>query len=164
MHRGADADCWEWQGALSRGGYGFVALPQGHRLCTPGSRTLKTTHRVAYALYHHLDALPALFVCHRCDNPPCGNPHHLWLGTAQDNNRDRLIKLHGRDPAWLTASDVAAIMQTVDEMTQHYWITPRRLCRITKQERGIDERTRSRTTSVVVKDSELLPTAGREEA
>jgi transcriptional regulator with XRE-family HTH domain len=30
-----------------------------------------------------------LFICHDCDNPPCCNPHHLFLGTTQDNTADR---------------------------------------------------------------------------
>lgn len=46
------------------------------------------THRLAWQLAN--GPIPiGMFVCHHCDNPPCCNPEHLFLGTALDNNRDR---------------------------------------------------------------------------
>ena len=51
-------------------------------------------HRIAYVIAHdlELDDIKGLLVCHRCDNPPCHNPDHLFLGTHQDNTDDRQAK------------------------------------------------------------------------
>lgn len=79
-------DCWPWQGHCDRHGYG--SFKQGEKLT--GS------HRVAWELTR--GPIPeGLHVCHHCDNPPCCNPSHLFLGTHQDNMRDMVAK--GRDRA-----------------------------------------------------------------
>lgn len=81
-----DADaCWPWTAARNEKGYGVTGIP--------GRRTSKA-HRVAYAV-HHGDP-GNLCVLHRCDNPPCCNPAHLFLGTRADNNRDMIGKGRGR--------------------------------------------------------------------
>lgn len=74
--------CWEWTGSTSRPGWhGRISV--NHRLVM--------THRVAYELW--VGPIPeGLFVCHRCDNPPCCNPAHLFLGTTRDNMRDAAAK------------------------------------------------------------------------
>ncbi len=71
--------CWVWIGPKNRSGYGIWSDTQN------GERGL--AHRVSLA---RLEAPPAasLFACHRCDNPPCVNPAHLYWGTVQDNTRD----------------------------------------------------------------------------
>lgn len=80
----ASNGCWEWSGARSRAGYGLIAA--GIQL---------GAHRVSYALSHGF-VDPELMVCHRCDNPCCVNPDHLFLGSGKDNMADASRK--GRLP------------------------------------------------------------------
>lgn len=76
--------CWEWHGTLGTGGYG--------RFKRDGKSTgLVYAHRYSYEL--HVGPIPNdLLVLHRCDNPPCTNPEHLFLGTDQDNMNDMVSK------------------------------------------------------------------------
>lgn len=86
VERGAPEACWNYTGwcysAADRLPYGVFTL---------GKTGKVRAHRAAYMLTH--GAIPAgLCVCHKCDNPKCCNPDHLWLGTHADNNRDRAAK------------------------------------------------------------------------
>jgi hypothetical protein len=75
--------CWSWAGA-TRNGYGV--LGRGGR-----AEGLVYAHRLSWELQH--GPIPeGGCVLHRCDNPPCTNPDHLWLGTKADNNRDMAAK------------------------------------------------------------------------
>jgi hypothetical protein len=61
----------------------------------PGLQRCVPVHRLAYALAYGL--VPAdTFVCHHCDNPPCYEPTHLFLGTQHDNTRDSSEKIRRR--------------------------------------------------------------------
>lgn len=81
---GLPDECWEWQACRKRYGYGELKA---------GERNDKA-HRVAYRLTY--GPIPdGLWVLHRCDNPPCCNSRHLFLGDSAANVEDRHRK--GRD-------------------------------------------------------------------
>jgi hypothetical protein len=78
--------CWNWTSPAESypGGYGVIGLGG-----TSGKRTL--AHRAAWEVSE--GPIPeGMWVLHRCDNPKCCNPMHLFLGTALDNNRDAFAK------------------------------------------------------------------------
>jgi hypothetical protein len=73
--------CWIWTAKLPRHGYGTFGLHGKSKLA----------HRVCYRNTRG-PIPPGLDVLHSCDNPPCVNPAHLWLGTNADNVRDKMTK------------------------------------------------------------------------
>jgi hypothetical protein len=83
--------CWEWTAGKWRTGYGAFVGNVG------GKKQIKA-HRMSLILAGRPPP-DHLFVCHHCDNPGCVNPTHLFIGTIQDNNRDRDEKGRGR-AAW----------------------------------------------------------------
>lgn len=76
--------CLVWTGYRCPKGYGKIRRG-GRGTSSAGA------HRVAYELTN--GTVPdGLYVCHRCDNPPCCNPAHLFLGTPNDNVQDCIQK------------------------------------------------------------------------
>lgn len=77
---GTSDECWPWLRATTDG-YGVLNI-NGKQW---------RAHRYAYVLTYGSIA-DGMFVCHKCDNPICCNPAHLWLGTLADNHRDMTEK------------------------------------------------------------------------
>jgi hypothetical protein len=117
--RRSDSGCLEYQGPLNRKGY--------------GRQFNQLVHRIAWVATHG-DIPDGLFVCHRCDNPRCLEPTHLFLGTNTDNMRDCARKrrlFHQQHPelavrgeqvgtARLSNSQVLQIAKLLSNRTKEY--------------------------------------------
>lgn len=77
----SDSGCWEWTGTKNAKGYGFIQADAKRWM----------THRYSYHI-HHGQIPDGMFVCHKCDNPKCINPDHLFAGTQKDNMNDMVKK------------------------------------------------------------------------
>jgi hypothetical protein len=75
-------DCWIWNLAKDKDGYGVTSINQIY----------KKAHRVSFELNSGKQIESKNIVCHKCDNPPCVNPAHLFLGTHRDNVLDMFSK------------------------------------------------------------------------
>jgi len=83
-HYAGLGQCWVWKASCDSNGYGIIAI----------QRRMRKAHRVSWMISFG-DALENMCVCHRCDNPLCINPQHLFLGTLKDNAQDRESKGRG---------------------------------------------------------------------
>lgn len=98
--------CWQWIGETRKFGYGSISYMGRGRLA----------HRVSWLLAGR-EIPDGLCVLHKCDNPGCVNPDHLFLGTKAENNQDKIRKGRARHPsgsevstAKLTEPQVRAIL------------------------------------------------------
>jgi hypothetical protein len=86
---GGPDSCWPWVGGRDMVGYGNA------KMMLYGQR-YRYAHRISWVITKEAPIPAGLSVLHRCDNPPCVNPSHLWLGTQRDNVADRDRKGRGR--------------------------------------------------------------------
>ena len=88
-------DCWQWRATTNGAGYGMIY---------PGppakSGTKHLAHRVSWQIFRG-DIPDGQHVLHRCDNPECTNPEHLFIGTHRDNMRDKELKGRANHPCQL---------------------------------------------------------------
>lgn len=119
---GPNGDCWLWTGFIHEKGYGYFKF----------LRKSWAAHRFSYGL-HFDDFIETACVCHACDNRPCVNPSHLWMGSHYDNVHDKINKGRERHPfgedgsgAILTEQNVIEIrnsgIRQVD-IAEHYGVT-----------------------------------------
>ena len=91
-----EAGCWEWTGTLRTNGYGLIHWRGGGQ----------SAHRLSFGFFN--GPIPeGKMVLHHCDNPPCVNPDHLYLGGNRENTMDR--ERRGRGTAKLTPDEVRDI-------------------------------------------------------
>lgn len=83
-------DCWQWTAKRNNQGYGMLRIGSA-------AEGWALAHRVSWEI--HCGPIPdGVCVLHRCDNPECTNPEHLFLGSQCDNMRDKEAKGRGNHP------------------------------------------------------------------
>jgi hypothetical protein len=103
----SDGGCWLWTAATNQRGYGVINLG-------PRGSGIALAHRVAWQLCGYPAISDGLFLCHKCDQPACVNPDHLFTGTHNENMADmmrkgRSVRGEDRADAKLSAADVREV-------------------------------------------------------
>lgn len=104
-----DSGCWLWDAYRMPSGYGTIRLGQKEE----GS---ESAHRVSWII--NRGPIPdRMCICHRCDNPPCVNPDHLFLGTYSENTLDAVSKDRFHPPV-IRGTDTKLAKLTDDQVRE----------------------------------------------
>ncbi len=110
--------CWEWQAGKDHFGYGRINV----------SGKNKHSHIVSWEIFNG-SILNKLCVLHKCDNPGCVNPDHLFLGTRADNIRDMynkkreyILKCEENGRSKLTKDLVIKIRSEYEQENIYQWV------------------------------------------
>lgn len=117
---GGNGACWPWLGWKGDRGYGRISV---------NGRLMRATH--VSLLLQGMAVPPGMLACHHCDNPPCVNPRHLFLGSMSDNILDAVRKGRHRPymPTKRTHCKRGHELSYLDKRGRHY-------CLVCGAERG----------------------------
>jgi hypothetical protein len=132
-----DDECWNWTASLFRHGYGQIKQRFGS-----GNGKNWQAHRLSYVI-HFGEIADNLLVCHKCDNPKCVNPNHLFLGTNKENTMDMVAKGRAYRPVGvdvhnskLSEDDVRFIRSSHDrnfKLAERFKVSQATICIIRKR-------------------------------
>ena len=135
IHPTLTTPCWIWTAFCNADGYGVFGT---------GAKTLISPHRFSWEL--HFGPIPdGLWVLHKCDNPPCVNPSHLFLGTQLDNIQDMLSK--GRASHYQRNKTHCKHGHPFSKENTYVYLGKQRMCRTCHRDRERD-RARERRASL----------------
>jgi hypothetical protein len=123
----SDDECWEYLGKDKGAG--------GHKRIRLDDKTRMQVHRLAWEAFHAEPIPDGLLVLHKCDNPKCFNPHHLFLGTQQDNMDDCSSKGRKKQFSFrkIPLDQIEIIKNSTlstEELSKKYNVTPTRIKQI----------------------------------
>ena len=119
-----DEECWETTLRGNSFGYARIRLDDKSRMFI---------HRLSWEA-HNAEPIPdGMSVLHKCDNPKCFNPNHLFLGSQTDNMRDKMNKGRGNHRFKLTPEQRVLIRHSTEDnntLSRRFGVTPRRIAQL----------------------------------